>query len=159
VPLALESAAAVRTGSGSGRGIGGVCALIVCVLLLFRTDRYHVVGALGAALTAIVLLGPVVQPWYLLWGFVLVAAGARAVRARTAVIIASAALSLILMPRGGTVDVSGIVPAVLAGLVVAAVATLAELLPLPLPPTLAALRQRWAAAIPHPPVDSETIRR
>ena len=44
------------------------------------------VGSLGLGFVAVVALGPVVQPWYLLWGFVLIAAGISNLRTRTAVI-------------------------------------------------------------------------
>jgi alpha-1,6-mannosyltransferase len=117
------------------RGAGGVAALIICLLLLARVGRYGrgpaAIAALGTALTSVVVLSPVVQPWYVLWGFVLIAAGSTHVALRRAVITTSAVLSILLMPKGGTVDVSAIVQAVLGGLVVAGSAALFELLPLP----------------------------
>ena len=113
------------------RGAGGLAALVICLLLLARPERHGVVGSLGLGLIALVVLSPVVQPWYLLWGFVLVAAGIRTVGTRTAVMTASAVLSMLLMPKGGTVDVSAIVQAVLAGLVVGSSAVLFEILPPP----------------------------
>ena len=121
------------------RGAGGVVALVICLLLLARTERYGrgaaAVAALGVSLSAVVVLSPVVQPWYVLWGFVLLAAGTTNIGIRRAVITTSAVMSVLLMPRGGTVDVSAIVQAVLAGLAVAGSAALFELLPLPGPPT------------------------
>jgi hypothetical protein len=113
------------------RGAGGVAALVICLLLLARPERYGIVGSLGLALIAVVVLSPVVQPWYLLWGFMLIAAGIPSVRTRTAVLTASAVMSMLLMPKGGTVDVSAIVQAVLAGLAVGSSAVLFEILPLP----------------------------
>jgi hypothetical protein len=113
------------------RGAGGVAALVICLLLLARPERYGIVGSLGLALIALVVLSPVVQPWYLLWGFMLVAAGIRSAGTRTAVMTASAVMSMLLMPKGGTVDVSAIVQAVLAGLLVGSSAVLFEILPLP----------------------------
>jgi len=113
------------------RGAGGVAALVICLLLLARPERYGIVGSLGLALIALVVLSPVVQPWYLLWGFMLVAAGIRSPATRTAVMSASAVLSMLLMPKGGTVDVSAIVQAVLAGLLVGSSAVLFEVLPPP----------------------------
>jgi hypothetical protein len=113
------------------RGAGGLVALVICLLLVARPERYGIVGSLGVALTAVVLLSPVVQPWYLLWGFVLIAAGIRSGSTRTAVMTASAVMSMLLMPKGGTVDVSAIVQAVLAGLAVGSSAILFEILPLP----------------------------
>ncbi len=113
------------------RGAGGLAALVICLLLLARPERYGIVGSLGLGLTAVVVLSPVVQPWYLLWGFLFIAAGIRAPAPRTAVMTASAVMSMLLMPKGGTVDVSAIVQAVLAGLAVGASAVLFEILPLP----------------------------
>jgi hypothetical protein len=113
------------------RGAGGVAALVICLLLLARPERYGIIGSLGLALTAVVVLSPVVQPWYLLWGFMFIAAGIRTVGAGTAVMTVSAVMSTLLMPKGGTVDVSAIVQAVLAGLAVGSSAVLFEILPLP----------------------------
>jgi alpha-1,6-mannosyltransferase len=60
------------------RGIGVlIIAAMVCWLLLavFR-GRLHPVGGLGVALGVTVLLFPVVQPWYLLWAIIPLAAWA-----------------------------------------------------------------------------------
>ncbi len=111
------------------RGAGGLLALVICLLLLARMERYGLAGSLGLGLIAVVALGPVVHPWYLLWGFVLVAAGIPSLAVRSAVVTASAALSMVLMPKGGTVDVSAIVQAVLSAAAVAGSAVLFELLP------------------------------
>jgi hypothetical protein len=111
------------------RGAGGLAAIVICLVLLTRIERYGLVGSLGLGFIAVVALGPVVHPWYLLWGFVLVAAGIPALRVRNAVTVASAALSMVLMPQGGTVDVSAIVQAILSAAAVAGSAALFELLP------------------------------
>ncbi|HEX8930584.1 MAG TPA: polyprenol phosphomannose-dependent alpha 1,6 mannosyltransferase MptB, partial [Actinomycetota bacterium] len=113
------------------RGAGGLIALVICLLLLARMERYGLVGSLGLGFIAVVALGPVVHPWYLLWGFVLVAAGIPTLRIRSAVLTASAALSMVLMPKGGTVDVSAIVQAIMSAAAVAGSAALFELLPGP----------------------------
>jgi hypothetical protein len=111
------------------RSAGGLAALVICLLLLARIDRYGLVGSLGLGFVAVVALGPVVHPWYLLWGFVLLAAGTPSLAVRRAVIAVSAALSMVLMPKGGTVDVSAIVQAVLSAAAVAGSAALFELPP------------------------------
>ena len=111
------------------RGAGGLAAIVICLVLLTRIERYGLAGSLGLGFIAVVALGPVVHPWYLLWGFVLVAAGIPTLRVRNAVITASAALSMVLMPKGGTVDVSAIVQAILSAAAVAGSAALFELLP------------------------------
>jgi hypothetical protein len=67
-----------------------------------RIRRANPVWALGVALTALTALSPVVQPWYLLWGFVpLAAAAAHRPRVRWFVIVASVALLYYLLPFGG----------------------------------------------------------
>ena len=111
------------------RGAGGLIAIVLCLVLLARMDRYGLVGSLGLGFIAVVALGPVVHPWYLLWGFVLVAAGIPTLRIRSAVVTATAFLSMVLMPKGGTVDVSAIVQAILSAAAVAGSAALFELLP------------------------------
>jgi hypothetical protein len=111
------------------RGAGGVAAVVLVLVLLVRMERRGFLASLGLGFLAVVALSPVVQPWYLLWGFVLLAAGTPALRTRRAVITASAALAVVVMPKGGTVDVSAIVQAVLCAAAVAGAAVLFELLP------------------------------
>jgi hypothetical protein len=111
------------------RGAGGIAAIVIVLLLLVRMDRRGFVASLGLGFVAVVALSPVVQPWYLLWGFILIAAGTSSLRTRTAVITASAALAVVVMPKGGTIDVSAIIQAVLCAAVVAGSAVLFELLP------------------------------
>jgi hypothetical protein len=55
------------------RGIGLVAAGAWMVWLLFNADRIGWLRALGLSMLAIVVLGPVVQPWYLSWGILLLA--------------------------------------------------------------------------------------
>ncbi len=55
---------------------GLVAAVVVGGLLLLRADRLGPLRALGLALLAVAVLLPVVQPWYLLWGTVVLAAAA-----------------------------------------------------------------------------------
>jgi len=111
------------------RGIGGVLAIAVVGLLLLRMERYGLIGSLGIGFVAVVTLSPVVQPWYLLWGFVLLAAGVPAVKIRSAVVVLSAFLAVVVMPKGGTVDISAIIQAVLCAAVVAGSVAVFELLP------------------------------
>jgi hypothetical protein len=49
--------------------VAGVCG----VWLLFNSDRIGTLKALGITLLLFVVLGPVVQPWYLSWGLILLA--------------------------------------------------------------------------------------
>jgi hypothetical protein len=94
------------------RSVGWVLGAVLAGLALFLVRRP--VRALGLALSAIVLCGPIVHPWYLLWGLIPLAAGAADdPRVRRAVIVVSVGLSFFLMPYGGGPTPS----AVIAGLV------------------------------------------
>src|SRR5829696_758980 len=126
------------------RGAGGFAAIVICLLLLARMERRGFIASLGLGFIAVVALSPVVQPWYLLWGFVLIAAGTPVLRMRTAVTVASAALAVVVMPKGGTIDVSAIIQAVLCAAAVAGSAVLFELLP------GRTVSERSTAAIPAP---------
>ena len=55
------------------RFLGMVAALVAGVWLLLNSDRIGTLKALGLTLLLFVLLGPVVQPWYLSWGLILLA--------------------------------------------------------------------------------------
>jgi alpha-1,6-mannosyltransferase len=55
------------------RVIGLGTAAIVGIRLLLRSERVGTLRAMGLTLLAVVVLGPVVQPWYLSWGLVLLA--------------------------------------------------------------------------------------
>jgi alpha-1,6-mannosyltransferase len=76
-------------------GIAG----LVAVTLLLRAHHLGPMRALGLTLVAIVALAPIVQPWYLLWGLVLLAAvgGERVLLALGAL---SVVLCLTLLPNG-----------------------------------------------------------
>ncbi len=78
-----------------------IIAIVVTWLLLavFR-GRLHPVGGLGVALGATVLLFPVVQPWYLLWAIIPLAAWATRPRFR----IATIAVTLIVGIFGPTAN-------------------------------------------------------
>ena len=55
------------------RLLGFLTALSFAGYLLWRSERRGWVRSLAVALLVVVLLGPVVQPWYLAWGIVLLA--------------------------------------------------------------------------------------
>ncbi|MEU2037511.1 polyprenol phosphomannose-dependent alpha 1,6 mannosyltransferase MptB [Nocardia niwae] len=90
----------------------------VRMLVATGTGRLHPVGALGVALGAIVLLFPVVQPWYLLWAIVPMAAWATRPVFRVPAVGFSAIVSVILMPRGADLEVFQIVGAAIATVIV-----------------------------------------
>ena len=56
------------------RALGLALAALICVVLLLRSPRMGMVRALGLSMLAVVILSPVVWPWYLAVGFALVAA-------------------------------------------------------------------------------------
>jgi alpha-1,6-mannosyltransferase len=72
---------------------------LIALTLLMRASHLGPMRALGLAMVAIVALAPVVQPWYLLWGLVLLAAvgGERVLLALGAL---SVVLCLTLLPNG-----------------------------------------------------------
>ena len=55
-------------------GVIIIAILVTWLLLAVLRGRLHPVGGLGVALGATVLLFPVVQPWYLLWAIIPLAA-------------------------------------------------------------------------------------
>ena len=77
--LISGSAHVVGIGVGLGgvltftRAIGLVAAAAIAVLCLRHRQRLGILGALGITMMAFVLLGPVVQPWYLTWGIIIAA--------------------------------------------------------------------------------------
>ncbi|MGB3769843.1 MAG: polyprenol phosphomannose-dependent alpha 1,6 mannosyltransferase MptB [Rhodococcus sp. (in: high G+C Gram-positive bacteria)] len=91
--------------------------IIVRMLVSVLLGRLHAVGALGVSLGALVLLFPVVQPWYLLWAVTPLAAWATRPAFRVPVIAFSAFVSLIVMPTGGEVQPFVIVQAAVATVV------------------------------------------
>ncbi|MHB1517751.1 MAG: polyprenol phosphomannose-dependent alpha 1,6 mannosyltransferase MptB [Acidimicrobiales bacterium] len=95
----------VGIGVGSGgvlavtRVLGIVTACLISAWLLFNSDRIGTLKALGITLLLFVLLGPVVQPWYLSWGLVLLAPVALG-RLRSVLIGLSMVTAFIELPGG-----------------------------------------------------------
>jgi len=79
------------------------------VWLLFNAERIGWLRALGYSLLALVVLGPVVQPWYLTWGLLLLAVGATG-KLRAWVIALSVISPFVGLP-GGRELLAGIVQA------------------------------------------------
>ncbi len=78
---------------------GLAAAGVICLILLRRHRRDPVVG-LGLGLAAVLALGPVVHPWYLIWAIIPLAAAARSERTRTKVVVASVAMVCLALPGG-----------------------------------------------------------
>lgn len=81
---------------------GLLLAALVGLVLLLRADRLGPLRACGLLLLAVSLLLPVVQPWYVLWGVVLLGATSSA---RVAAGLGAACLVLVLLvqPSGRSV--------------------------------------------------------
>ena len=95
IGLVQQPDTATRLVLAGGLAVAGVLALT----LLLRSHRIGPLRALGLTLVAVVALAPIVQPWYLLWGLVLLAAvGGEKVTLALGVL--SVALCLALMPNG-----------------------------------------------------------
>jgi len=83
-----------------GMGVLIIAVTVSWLLLAVLRGRLHPVGGLGVALGATVLLFPVVQPWYLLWAIIPLAAWAT----RPGFRIATVAVTLIVGIFGPTAN-------------------------------------------------------
>jgi hypothetical protein len=92
------STAGVLSGT---RVLGLAAAAGLSVYLLLRSDRVGAVRAMGISMLLFVVLGPVVQPWYLTWGVVLLAPIA-AGKLRAVLVAVSALSPFIGLPGGRT---------------------------------------------------------
>lgn len=87
-------------------GLARACGLVgstgICGLLLWRCwrGRLDPLAGVGIGLGAVVLLGPVVHPWYLLWAAIPLAASATHPAFRVSATVASAALAVLVAPTG-----------------------------------------------------------
>lgn len=75
-------------------------AFTVRMLFAVQAGRIHPVGGLGVSMAAIVLCFPVVQPWYVLWALVPLAAWASRIAFRLPVVAVSAVLACFTLPPG-----------------------------------------------------------
>ena len=84
------------------RAVGLAAAAGVCLLLLWRCWRGQLapLAGVGIGLGAVVLLGPVVHPWYLLWVTIPLAASATHPVFRTTATAVSALLAMVVAPTG-----------------------------------------------------------
>ncbi|WP_345342022.1 polyprenol phosphomannose-dependent alpha 1,6 mannosyltransferase MptB [Rhodococcus olei] len=102
------------------RPIASLAAAFVALRMLIAVlvGRIHPIGALGVSLGVLVLLFPVVQPWYLLWAVIPLAAWATRPVFRIPAIAFSSVVSLIVMPNGGEYPPFIIVQAAIATILV-----------------------------------------
>lgn len=83
------------------RVLGLMAAAGISLYLLLNSDRVGAVRALGISMLLFVVLGPVVQPWYLTWGVVLLAPVATR-KLRVVLVAVSALAPFIGLPGGRT---------------------------------------------------------
>ncbi len=81
------------------RFLGFAAAAVAGVWLLINSDRIGTLKAVGLTLLLFVVLGPVVQPWYLSWGLLLLAPVALG-RLRLLIISLSMVTAFIELPGG-----------------------------------------------------------
>lgn len=84
------------------RTAGLLVAVIFIVRMLFASFRgtIHPIGGLGVGTFVLVILFPVVHPWYMLWAIFPLATWANRPFFRVAVVGYSAAMSFFVLPRG-----------------------------------------------------------
>ncbi|HEU5472761.1 MAG TPA: polyprenol phosphomannose-dependent alpha 1,6 mannosyltransferase MptB [Actinophytocola sp.] len=90
----------------ASRVVGALLGPMIAAKLLWDSFRWRLrpMIGLGAGLGAVLLFGVVVQPWYLVWAAVPLAAAAGGTRFRTAATAISALLAVALPPTGSTFD-------------------------------------------------------
>ena len=87
---------------GPVRALGLAAAAAILVVTFVRSERWGLARALGIGLLAVVVLGPVVQPWYLMWGITMLAAAGTS-RWTPVLVWLSAGSSLLTLPSGTSV--------------------------------------------------------
>jgi len=93
--------ATLSTAPVTGWRLAGMCAALAAALLVWRRRRtVGPVGGVGLVLGGVVVFGPAVRPWYLLWAVVPLAAAAPFGRAARLAAAASAVLALVVLPDG-----------------------------------------------------------
>jgi uncharacterized membrane protein YuzA (DUF378 family) len=105
------------------RVAGAAAALVIVVVLILRPGGRSPVRGAALAIGAVVVLGPVVQPWYLLWFLPLFAATGLSVRELKAAVILTAGFTVHGMIESSTnadnlADVADIITYVVAFAVV-----------------------------------------
>lgn len=109
------------------RGLGYLLAAAVLAWMLWSyfRGRVELLAGLGVALGALVLLGPVVHPWYLLWAVLPLAASTTRPAFRTGATVACVVLAVLVPPTGaGFAFRAWVVPSAVAAALLALVVTL-----------------------------------
>jgi alpha-1,6-mannosyltransferase len=140
---------------GAARAGALVVAALLVLYLLVHVDRLGLPRALGWSLLAVVLLGPIVWPWYESWGIAFLAVAADRWSRRWTVLL-SVLACFATVPTGVTLSGAGLL-LVLAGLSALAAVTLAIVArssprpPVMVKPPAMTGEARGAAQLPAPP--------
>ncbi|MFS8103982.1 polyprenol phosphomannose-dependent alpha 1,6 mannosyltransferase MptB [Lentzea alba] len=103
------------------RLLGQGISVVLTVVLLWRSfkGRIKAMNGLGASLGAILVLGPVLQPWYVLWAALPLATAVVGPKFRIFAAVTSAIIAIILPPTGSAFDGRAYtVPQAVAGAVI-----------------------------------------
>lgn len=131
------------------RVLGELTAAVLGVVLLVRSERLGVLRAMGITALLVVVLGPVVQPWYLSWGLILLAPVATG-KVRSVLFGLSVSSAFIGLP-GGRQLLQALLHQLRSDPLVVAVGLLACLFILTVP--LTPVRRRNAVVEPNAPAD------
>ena len=99
------------------RWAGILATLIVAALVWTYRHRLGPVYGLGIVLLALVLFGPALRPWYVIWGLVPLAVAAHQPRVRRALALLCAALLPMALPDGFPADGTKVLLAVFGALI------------------------------------------
>ena len=109
-----------------------IAVMVAWLLLAVLRGRLHPVGGLGVALGGTVLLFPVVQPWYLLWAIIPLAAWATRPGFRIAAIVVTLVVGIFgPTANGDRFALFQIIDATVASTIIVAAAHRADLHRLP----------------------------
>ncbi len=129
--------------------VGTLIGSVIAIAIMWQCwqRRINPVLGLGMAMGAFVLLSPVIQPWYLLWAALPLAAATADPRYRTVTIWLTVLFSVTIMPNGATIPAYVIVQAVIVAAVVVGT-------------VFWALRRSGlprTRAVPHDPVAADSV--
>jgi alpha-1,6-mannosyltransferase len=99
------------------RWAGLLAMVVVAGVVWSYRARLGPVYCLGIVLTAVVVFGPAIRPWYVVWGLVPLAAVAADPKVRRVVAAFCAVLVLVVLPDGFGADGERVLLAVLGGLI------------------------------------------
>jgi alpha-1,6-mannosyltransferase len=99
------------------RWAGVLATLVVAALVWTYRHRLGPLYGLGIVLVALVVFGPALRPWYVLWGLIPLAVAATHLRVRQLLTVVCAGLLLVVLPDGFAASPQRVLLAVLGGLI------------------------------------------